>query len=157
MLNRKVTYRLYPNVTQVERLETMRGLHQRLYNTALEERVRVYKETGQGLSFADQCKGLTQWRTVSAGLASLNAQSEQVTLKCLHLAFQAFFRRVKAGETPGFPRFKNIHRYPGWGYKTAHGDGWKWHAREQGAHGQLFSKASVPSRCAARPARPACP
>ncbi|MGC8504839.1 MAG: RNA-guided endonuclease InsQ/TnpB family protein, partial [Acidithiobacillus sp.] len=144
MLNRKVTYRLYPNVEQESRLQETLGLHQRLYNTALEERIRVYKETGKGLSFAEQCKVLTQWRKTVPALAGQNAQSEQVTLKRLHLAFQHFFRRVKNGETPGFPRFKNFHRYLGWGYKT-HGDGWKLHPSqgaspgENGAaHGKLY-------------------
>ncbi len=151
MPNRKATYRLYPNTTQVERLEETLGLHQRLYNTALEERIRVYKETGHGLSFVDQCKALTQWRHISPGLASLNAQSEQVTLKRLHLAFQAFFRRVKNGEAPGFPRFKNIHRYPGWGYKT-HGDGWKLHTGTEGQHGKVYLQGIglVPIRGKAR-------
>ncbi len=153
MPHRKVTYRLYPNATQVERLDEMLGLHQRLYNTALEERIRAYKETGHGLSFADQCRVLTQWRHISPGLASLNAQSEQVTLKRLHLAFQAFFRRVKSGEKPGFPRFKNIHRYPGFGYKT-HGDGWKLHPGTQGRHGKLYLQGIglVPIRGKARTA-----
>ncbi|MEW5791494.1 MAG: hypothetical protein ACOY4L_11430 [Pseudomonadota bacterium] len=89
------------------------------------------------MSFADQCKALTQWRKAAPALAGLNAQSEQVTLKRLHLAFQHFFRRVKNGETPGFPRFKSLHRYPGWGYKT-HGDGWKLRPGENGAHGKLY-------------------
>jgi len=137
MLNRKVTYRLYPNAEQEARLQETLGLHQRLYNAALEERIRVYQETGKGLSFVDQCKTLTQWRQSVPALASLNAQSEQVTLKRLHLAFEHFFRRVKNGETPGFPRFKSIHRYPGWGYKT-HGDGWKLHPGEKGKHGRLY-------------------
>ncbi|HUW97295.1 MAG TPA: hypothetical protein VMV40_00430, partial [Acidiferrobacter sp.] len=63
----------------------MLGLHQRLYNTALEERIRVYTETKKGVSFAAQCRHLTLWRQSNAGLASLNAQSEQVTLKRRHL------------------------------------------------------------------------
>ncbi|WP_414039385.1 RNA-guided endonuclease InsQ/TnpB family protein [Acidithiobacillus sp. M4-SHS-6] len=147
MVYRKVTYRLYPSAGQAERLQEMLGLHQRLYNTALEERIRVYRETGKGLSFADQCKVLTQWRKAVPALAALNAQSEQVTLKRLHLAFQHFFRRVKNGETPGFPRFKNIHRYPGWGYKT-NGDGWKLHMGESGKHGSLYlqSLGNIPIR-----------
>ena len=153
MLNRKVTYRLYPNAAQSEQMGEMLGLHQRLYNTALEERIRVYKETGKGLSFADQCKVLTQWRKAVPALAGLNAQSEQVTLKRLHLAFQHFFRRVKNGETPGFPRFKSIHRYPGWGYKT-HGDGWKLHPGENVAHGKLYLQGlgHIPIRGKARTA-----
>ncbi|APZ42564.1 RNA-guided endonuclease InsQ/TnpB family protein [Acidihalobacter ferrooxydans] len=151
MPNRKVTYRLYPNTEQEARLQDMLGLHQRLYNTALEERIRVYKETGKGLSFADQCKALTQWRKNSAGLRSMNAQSEQVTLKRLDRAFRHFFRRVKNGEMPGFPRFKSLHRYSGWGYKT-HGDGWKLHPGESGKHGRLYLQGVglVPVRGKAR-------
>ena len=153
MFNRKVTYRLYPNAPQEARLQEMLGLHQRLYNTALEERIRTYQDTGKGLSFAAQCRQLTQWRKISIGLASLNAQSEQVTLKRLHLAFQHFFRRVKKGETPGFPRFKNLRRYPGWGYKT-HGDGWTLHPGEKGNHGRLYLQGLgfVPVRGRARTA-----
>ena len=153
MLNRKVTYRLYPNVEQESRMQETLGLHQRLYNTALEERIRVYKETGKGLSFAEQCKVLTQWRKTVPALAGLNAQSEQVTLKRLHLAFQHFFRRVKNGETPGFPRFKNFHRYPGWGYKT-HGDGWKLHTGENDQYGKLYLQGVglIPIRGKARTA-----
>ncbi len=44
MTNRIVTYRMYPNAVQPERLLEMLRLHQRLYNTALEDRIRVYKE-----------------------------------------------------------------------------------------------------------------
>jgi len=139
MLNRKVTYRLYPNAEQETILQETLGLHQRLYNTALEDRIRVYKETGKGLSFADQCKDLVQWRKVVPALSSLSSQSEQMTLKRLDRAFQNFFRRIKNGEKPGFPRFKSIHRYPGWGYKT-HGDGWKLHPGENGKHGRLYLK-----------------
>ena len=124
-----------------------------MYNTALEERIRVYTETKKGVSFAAQCRHLTLWRQSSAGLASLNAQSEQVTLKRRRLAFQAFFRRVKNGETPGFPRFKPRSRYPGWGYKT-HGDGWKLHPGKEGQHGRLYLQGLgyVPVRDQARTA-----
>ncbi len=136
MLNRKVTYRLYPNLEQSLRLEEMLGLHQRLYNTALEERIRVYETERRTLSFGEQCRELTRWRSAVPALAGMNAQSEQVTLNRLHLAFQAFFRRLGNGEDPGFPRFKSSRRYPGWGYKK-HGNGWKLHAGEAGKHGKL--------------------
>lgn len=84
------------------------------------------------------------------------AQSEQVTLKQVDLAFRPFFRRVNNGEKPGFPRFKSIRRYPGWGYKT-HGDGWKRHEGEAGKHGRLYrqSVGQIPIRGQARtPGRP---
>jgi len=136
MPNRKVTYRLYPNKTQHHILSEMLCLHQRVYNTALEERIRLYRDEGRPLSFADQCKVLTGWRHAHQELAALNAQSLQVTLKRLDLAFQAFFCRVKNGEKPGFPRFKPIQRFAGWGYKT-HGDGWRFFTDDKGRHGRL--------------------
>jgi putative transposase len=51
--------------------------------------------------------------------------SQQATLRRLDKAFTAFFRRVKNGETPGYPRFKGA----GW-FDTvtwpADGDGCRW-------------------------------
>lgn len=151
MALRKVTFRMYPNAAQTERLEELLGLHQRVYNAALEERIRAYREHGQSLNFAGQCKDLTQWRSYCPALAGVNAQSLQVTLKRLDLAFQAFFRRLKAGETPGFPRFKPVQRFSGWGYKT-HGDGFRLHAGEkmQHCHVRLSGVGQVKLRGKAR-------
>lgn len=129
MKQRKVTYKLYPTPTQQKNLENMLGVHQRLYNKALEQRINAYQENKRSLSFYDQCRALTLWRKEDTALADVNAQSAQVTLKRLALAFDAFFRRVKNGETPGFPRFKAYHRFSGWGYKT-HGDGFRLQLKE---------------------------
>jgi putative transposase len=136
MALRKVTFRMYPNAAQQERLEELLGLHQRVYNTALEARINAYREQSVTLNFSAQCKALTSWRASCPALDSVNAQSLQVTLKRLDLAFAAFFRRVKSGETPGFPRFKPIQRFSGWGYKT-HGDGWRLFAGEGMRHGHV--------------------
>ncbi|HEX7324455.1 MAG TPA: transposase [Rhodanobacteraceae bacterium] len=132
---RKATYRMYPSAVQSEALDTLLGLHQRVYNSALEARIHAYENTGKGLGFAAQCKALTQWRHQVPALRAVNAQSLQVTLKRLSLAYAAFFRRVAEGaEQPGFPRFKSLRRFSGWGYKT-HGDGWALHPREDMRHG----------------------
>ena len=71
-------------------------------------------------------------------LSAVNAQSLQVTAKRLSRAFDAFFRRVAAGEAPGYPRFKSYRRYSGWGYKT-YGDGWKLKG-EYDAHGFRYPR-----------------
>ena len=136
MVNRKVTYRLYLNTQQTERMLELLAFHQRIYNTALEERIRIYKEEKRSLSFSDQCKILTKWRSDNPCLAKINAQSLQVTIKRLDLAFQAFYRRLKTTEKPGFPRFKSLARYPGWGYKS-HGDGWRLFSGDKNKHGKL--------------------
>ena len=62
MVLRKVTFRLYPNAAQAERLTELLGLHQRVYNTALEECIRAYQVEGTSLNFASQCKALSQWQ-----------------------------------------------------------------------------------------------
>ena len=136
-VNRKVTYRLYPTGQQkTVLLDTLR-LHQRLYNAALEQRITAYRTRKISLSYVDQAKELTQLRAEFPEYKALNAQSEQVTLTRLDWAFQNFFRRVKSGaEKAGFPRFKSLDRYPGWGYKT-HGDGWKFDFGQQLKHGKL--------------------
>jgi putative transposase len=136
MNNRKVTYRLYPAAVQANALIEMLIVHQRIYNRALEERIRVYQEESSSLSFVDQCKRLTRWRRNCSSLSAINAQSLQVTLKRLDLAFQAFFRRIKLGQTPGFPRFKSKERFSGWGYKT-HGDGFRFYEGDGLKHGKL--------------------
>ncbi|MBI5031618.1 MAG: IS200/IS605 family element transposase accessory protein TnpB [Chloroflexi bacterium] len=41
----------------------------------------------------------------------MNYSSCQQTLRRLDKAFQAFFRRIQAGEKPGYPRFKSRVRY----------------------------------------------
>lgn len=89
-VKRKVTYRLYPSRRQKNQMvETLR-LHQRLYNAALEQRIDAYKRCSVSLTFSDQCADLTNLRAEFAEYAALNAQSEQVTLKRLDLAFSHF-------------------------------------------------------------------
>jgi putative transposase len=69
--------------------------------------------------------------------ASLNAQSAPGTLKRVELALQPFFRRVRewSGKA-GYPRFKSLRRFSGWGDKT-HGDGWHSVPGERLPHGRL--------------------
>jgi len=123
-VQRKATYRLYPNTSQSALLMEWLALHCRVYNTLLEEHQRRHADAEKAFNFTAMCRALTEWRGYAHALKCLNAQSLHVTAKRAALAFDAFFRRVKAGETAGYPRFKSLNRYPGWGYKT-YGDGWK--------------------------------
>src|SRR5262249_30572962 len=82
-------------------------------------------------------KELTNLREEFEEYKALNAQSCQVTLKRLDLAFQAFFRRLKEkSKKAGFPRFKSFERYSGFGYKT-HGDGWRLECGTDNKNGKL--------------------
>jgi len=135
-MSRKVVYRRYPSLSQEAALLDMLGLHQRLYNAALEQRIAAWRLQRKGLSAYDQMRDLTDLRADDERYARLNAQSAQVTLNRLHLAFAAFYRRCKNGETPGFPRFRSFDRFSGWGYKT-HGDGFRFTLGNGDRHGKL--------------------
>lgn len=145
-VQRKITYRLYPNTAHAARMDEVLALHCRTYNSLLEEQQRRHAAKEASFGFSAMCKALTEWRGYADSLKALNAQSLQVTAKRVALAFDAFFRRVKAGETPGFPRFKPVQRFPGWGYKT-YGDGWKL-IQPEGQHGKvrLTGIGEVPMR-----------
>jgi putative transposase len=123
-IQRRVLLRMMPNATERAALDEIHGLHCRLTNTLIEEHQRRHEANQQALNFSAMCKEMTRWRANVAALAALNAQSMRVTARRVALAFDAFFRRVKNGQAPGYPRFKSRARFSGWGYKTA-GDGWK--------------------------------
>ena len=124
LVNRRVTYKLYPSESQEAAMWKVHKLHCDLYNAALQERNDAYRLAGKSIGFTAQCKSLTAIRAEHPEYLAVNAQSAQVTLKRLDLAFAAFFRRVEEGEEPGYPRFKSYGRFPGFGFKT-HGDGFQ--------------------------------
>ena len=143
IIQRRVTYKLYPNLTQEAKLERFRLLHQDLYNSALAQKKRAIEEGTKVPTFTDQGKELTAIRAQDPLLESVNAQSQQVTLKRLDNAFNKLYQHRKEGKSGGFPRFKSRERFKGFGYKT-HGDGWKFipgnkrSKRGTHKHGRLY-------------------
>jgi len=105
-------YKLRPNAGDRERLFAILKEDRTLYNAALEERINQYgywKRTGigrKGPTFADQCRALTEIRRDDPEIAKGHRFRQTGPLKVLDEAFSHFFRRVKNGEKPGFPKFK---------------------------------------------------
>lgn len=96
--------------------------HRRLYNAALEERRNVYEREKRTVSYGQQSAKLKEERNRDPYLAKTNFSSTQATLRRLERAFKAFFRRVKAGEAAGYPRFKGRDRFDTLEFPS-HGDG----------------------------------
>ncbi len=115
---------MYPTKKQETLLLEILDHHRLLYNSALKERIDAYKTTNKFISRSDQEKQLTEIRKEFPEYKKFNSQSQQRTLKRLDLAFQNFFRRIRNGETPGFPRFKFERRFTSFGFNS-HGDGYK--------------------------------
>ena len=95
----------------IRRLDRVRSILNRLYNAALEERRTAWESEQRGVTLYDQMKGLTSQRKDDPeGLGSVAVKAERGMLMRLDRAFKAFFRRCKAGEKPGYPRFRPIAR-----------------------------------------------
>jgi len=99
-------HKVKPTGGQRRRLFDVKEEDRRVYNKALEQRIRRYKEDGESVTLYDQMKTLTKVRAKRPKIAAGHAVRQRGPLKRLDRAFQAFYRRVKAGETPGFPKFK---------------------------------------------------
>lgn len=109
-------YRLYPNKEQSQKLETTLDICRFLYNSALEERKEAYQKRGVSLSYRHQQNELPECKLEVPELNQIHSQVLQDTLRRLDKSFQNFFRRVKNGEKPGYPRFKSKNRFHSFTY-----------------------------------------
>jgi putative transposase len=125
---RTYRYRLHPTKLQNQALNLQLGHQCELYNAALEERIGAWNWERRSVSFFDQCRTLTSLKDCRPEVVASGIILCRGTLQRLDRAYAAFFRRVKRGETPGFPRFKPASRfvslqwrdYGGWKLKTQH-------------------------------------
>ena len=108
---RTFRYLLQPTNSQRIGLERLLRQQCELYNAALEDRRGAWKWERRSVSYIDQCRTLTELRTVRPETLEHGVTVCRGTLKRLDRAFGAFYRRCKKGETPGFPRFKSAHRF----------------------------------------------
>ena len=104
-------YRIYPTGKQTRLLESQLEECRWLYNHWLAQKRDSYEATGKSPGLYDQQKELSALKVDRPALAQVHSQVLQNVAVRLDLALQAFFRRVKAGEKPGYPRFKGYGRY----------------------------------------------
>src|SRR5437763_11847004 len=120
-------YRIYPTRKQVHTLNETLEECRWLYNHLLEKRKHAYAHTGKGLSCYEQQSTYPLLKQERPTLERVHSQVLQNVAVRLDLAFKAFFRRCKAGEHPGFPRFRGRDRYdsftfPQSGFSLTHDD-----------------------------------
>jgi putative transposase len=121
-VRRAFKYRIYPNRNQLRELEIALETHRRLYNSCLAQRKDAYQADRASIKYEDQSAWFKAERATNPFFARLNFSSAQATMRRLDKGFAAFFRRVKAGEKPGYPRFRGPDRYDSIEY-PAYGDG----------------------------------
>ena len=107
---RTFEFKLRINKSFVEACERELEHSREIYNAALAERIYYYKATGKYLGYVEQSRHLTDARTLPEVKSHLRAIQQDALIR-LDEAFDGFFRRIRNGEKPGFPRFKGKNRY----------------------------------------------
>ena len=104
-------YRLFPTRSQEKILESQLEECRWLYNQFLEQRKTSYEATKTAPGLYDQQATIPTLKKERPALATVHSQVLQNVAVRIDLAFKAFFRRTKAGENPGYPRFRGRFRY----------------------------------------------
>jgi putative transposase len=108
---RSFRYLLSPTVRQQAALVGLLNLQRELYNAALEERRGAWRWERRSVSYVDQCRTLTTLRDVRPEVLACGVRVCRGTLQRLDRAFAGFYRRCRAGQRPGYPRFRSQSRW----------------------------------------------
>jgi len=109
-------FRLYPTKKQAQALHWTLDRARELYNAALQERRDAYRMAGKSLTYYDQANQLPEIKAIREEYRDIHSQVLQEVLRRVDKAMKAFFRRVKVGEKPGYPRFQGKNRYDSFTY-----------------------------------------
>jgi putative transposase len=115
-------YRLYPTDAQAERLQWVLDRCAELYNAAVQERRDAYRMAEVTVGCYAQMRELPGVKEVRPEYREIGSQVLQDVIRRVERAFAAFFRRLRAGEKPGYPRFRSRDRYDSFTYSQT---GWK--------------------------------
>ena len=102
-------FRIYPNIAQEQQIRRTFGCCRFVWNHYLAQRTEAYRETGKSPTRFMQEKDLTSLKKQeeTIWLREVDATALQSSLQDLDAAYQNFFRRVKKGKKPGYPKFKS--------------------------------------------------
>lgn len=100
-------FRIYPTPQQKNLIQRTFGCCRFVFNHFLSERMETYKATGKTPTRFQQDKSLTALKKEVLWLKEVDSIPLQAVLQDLDSAYQNFFRRVKQGGNPGYPRFKS--------------------------------------------------
>lgn len=106
-------FRIYPNKMQENQILRTFGCCRFVFNHYLALRKETYEQTGETLNYYACAKDMTglKKQEETLWLREVDATALQSSLRDLDDAYQNFFRRVKKGEKPGYPRFKSKHHH----------------------------------------------
>ena len=109
-------YKLRPTPEQARMLGRTVLLCRHVYNAALGERREAWRRCAVSVNYYQQKAELPGIKEAMPEYAEVHSQVLQDVVLRVERAYQAFFRRVQAGETPGYPRFQGRNRYHSFTY-----------------------------------------
>src|SRR5215469_15960109 len=109
-------YNMVPTAEQEGAMAIVLRRCRELYNAGLQERRDAWHKCGMSITAAGQSTQLPDIKVARPEYRDIHSQVLQDVLSRLDRAFQAFFRRVTAGEEPGYPRFQGQGRYNSFTY-----------------------------------------
>jgi putative transposase len=114
-----------------------------LYNAALEERREAWRMRQHRVTYFDQSPQLKEIRADDPAYLRWSFDCERAALRRLNRAFNAFFRRVKAGEKPGYPRFKGRGWFNSLEWPEGNGSRWDPQPHDRATRVYLFGIGHV--------------
>lgn len=102
-------FRIYPNKEQRHLIHCTFGCCRFIWNHYLVKRRTTYEQIGKTLNYHDCSKDMAVLKKSLTWLNEVDSTALQSSLRDLDVAYQNFFRRVKQGNKPGYPRFKYKH------------------------------------------------
>ena len=109
----RITYkfRLYPTKKQEKALQLSLDACRWVYNKTIETKRDTWEKEHKSISRYTANGFLPKWKEENPDLGNVYNQCLQAVQEKVDLAFNGFFRRIRAGQAPGYPRFKGINRY----------------------------------------------
>lgn len=127
-------YRLYPSKSQEKNLRLVLDVARHFYNMCVGERKYAYQLEHRSVSKNDQLRQVKHYKATFPQAQQVHSHVLQVVAADVDKAYQAFFRRVKAGEKPGYPRFKGRNWFDSFGFKE-YGNGFRLDGRRLKVYG----------------------
>ncbi|MDQ2903290.1 MAG: transposase [Chloroflexota bacterium] len=134
-------YRIYPKKATADKLQWVLDRCRELYNAALSERKDAWHMAHQSIGYYEQQHDLVEIKEIRPEYQEIASHVLQDVIARIKKAFDNFFRRVKNGEKPGYPRFKGSKWYDSFTYPDK--AGWKLDTRTRPPNKRGMVKANL--------------
>jgi putative transposase len=109
-------YKPKPTSQQERMLERTLMLCRHVYNAVISERREAWRMRGVTVTYYRQKAELPGIKEAMPEYGEVNSQVLQDVMLRADRAFEAFFRRIHEGQSPGYPRFHGRDRYNSFTY-----------------------------------------